>query len=91
MHYTKRALLVFGLGLLLAFGAIVAAVDSIERLAAAVIAAGLLFIPLALALDLGRSLGLPGLAVWRRPAARGKRKPAPRRRRSAQKAPARRR
>lgn len=80
MRHTKRALLLFGFGLVFGLTILAAELDSLERAAAAVIALSLLLLPVALVAD-GRLIVLRQFAArFRRPpprakAARGARRP----------------
>ena len=78
MRDTKRALLIFGAGLLLGLLVVTFQLRPLERIASGLMALGLAAIPLGLVLD------------WRRAAAGRKPKPLPeKRRRGARRAPAR--
>jgi hypothetical protein len=73
MRYTKIALLIFGLGLVLGFIIVVGEFARLERVASAVMALGLVLLPLALFAD-GR--GIRVLAWIAARFSRGKRKKA---------------
>jgi hypothetical protein len=99
MRYTKAALLVFGLGLVTGFVVVVGEFFEWERLAAAIMALGLVLIPIGLFAD-GHGMTAVRWLVGRfrrkkRPRARAKsRRPAPRRKppaRSPSRAPRRKR
>ena len=65
MRYTKIALLVFGLGLVLGLVVVAVEIKSLERLASGLMALGIAAIPIALILDWRR-----GRAMHAQPAAR---------------------
>src|SRR5438552_17919074 len=93
MRYTKRALLVFGLGLIVGFALIVAEVPSFGLIGSAIMALGLVGLPIALVADwrtafvqriLARFLRpnrpqppRPGTVTTSRPAGRPPRRRAP--------------
>ena len=81
MRYTKIALLIFGLGTILGLVIVVGEFSRWERVASAVMALGLVLIPLALFAD-GRGMAL---LAWlaARFSRRGRKKPRPRSRSSA--------
>jgi hypothetical protein len=89
MRYTKIALLIFGLGLVLGFIIVVGEFARLERVASAVMALGLVLLPLALFAD-GRGIRILAWIAARfsrgkrkkarpksRPAARRRKPPAP--------------
>jgi hypothetical protein len=89
MRYTKIALLIFGLGLVLGFIIVVGEFARLERVASAVMALGLVLLPVALFAD-GRGMAMLGWIAARfsrgkrkkarpksRPAARRRKPPAP--------------
>ena len=84
MRYTKTALAIFGLGLALGFVIVVGEFARLERVASAVMALGLVLLPVALFAD-GRGVRAIGWIVAR--FSRGKRKKA----RAKPRSPARRR
>jgi hypothetical protein len=84
MRYTKAALLVFGLGLVVGFVVVVGEFSEWERLAAAIMALGLVLIPIGLFAD-GH-----GMAAIRCVVARFRRKKRPRPRAKSRRPPARR-
>ena len=90
MRYSKRALLIFGLGVLLGMAAFIEESAVVERVAAAVMALGLVLLPLALLADFGRLLGFATVAAWLRWHRRGSRKSTKIRRTPRRGAPARR-
>jgi len=73
MRYTKLALLIFGLGLMLGFVIVVGEFARYERVASALMALGLALLPVALFAD-GRGVALLAWIVAR--LSRGKRKKA---------------
>ena len=89
MHYTKAALLIFGLGLSIGFVVVVGEFPEWERTAAAIMALGLVMLPMALFAD-GRGMAALRWIAGRFSRSKGKQAPA-RRRPSAprRKAPAR--
>jgi len=84
MRYTKAALLIFGLGLMTGFVVVVGEFSEWERLAAAIMALGLVLIPIGLFAD-GH-----GMAAIRWIVARFRRKKRARPRTKARRPPARR-
>jgi hypothetical protein len=85
MHYTKIALLIFGLGMIAGLVVVAGEYQAWERAAAAVMALGLALIPLGLFADGHGMVPMRWLAgrLRRRPAAKPRSKPratAPRRR-----------
>jgi len=80
MRYSKRTLLIFGLGVLLGLAAFIEESAVVEHVAAAVMALGLVLLPVALLVDFGRLLGFATIAAWLRRRRRGSRKPAQTRR-----------
>ena len=75
MRYTKRALLVFGLGLIVGFALIVAEVPSFGLIGSAIMALGLVGLPVALVADGRIAFVQRILARFSRP-----KRPQPRRR-----------
>jgi xanthosine utilization system XapX-like protein len=75
MRYTKRALLVFGLGLIVGFALIVAEVPSFGLIGSAIMALGLVGLPIALVADGRIAFVQRILARFSRP-----KRPQPRRR-----------
>jgi hypothetical protein len=58
MRYSKRALLLFGLGIVFGFAGIIVAAEAIDRSAAILMALGLAVLPAAILFDLLRLSGL---------------------------------
>jgi len=90
MRYSKRTLLIFGLGVLLGLAAFIEESAVVEHVAAAVMALGLVLLPVALLVDFGRLLSFATVAAWLRRRRRGSRKPAQTRRMPRRGSPARR-
>jgi len=93
MRYTKAALLVFGLGLVIGFVVVVGEFPEWERLAAAMMAFGLVLIPVGLFAD-GHGMAAIRwmIALFRhkkRPGTRGQPRRTPTRRKPSSRAPAR--
>jgi hypothetical protein len=80
MRYSKRALLIFGLGTILGFAGIVEPSEVVDRGAAVIMALGLVLLPVAVLFDLGHLARFGRVAGWLRPDRRGKRKSAQTRR-----------
>jgi hypothetical protein len=89
MRYTKTALLLFGAGLVLALVVIAAELDRFERVASAVMALGIVAVPVGMAID-WRLATRAAARPPRRPARpRTRRAPPATRRRAAPRKPAR--
>jgi predicted MFS family arabinose efflux permease len=84
MRYTKTALLIFGLGLIIGLVVVVSEFSEWERTAAAVMALGLVALPAALFADGRGTAAVAWIAAWfRRGKTRRKSKPASRRKKPA--------
>ena len=87
MRYTKTALLIFGLGLMLGFVIVVGEFARLERVASAVMALGLVLLPVALFAN-GRGMAVLAwiaarFSAGRRTKARPKSRPAARRKKAS--------
>ena len=79
MRYTKAALLIFGIGILLGLAVVAAEIGGIERVASGVMAIGLVLVPIGLVAD-GRAAAILRLrrrAKSRRAARRQRRRRLP--------------
>jgi hypothetical protein len=66
MPYTKAALLIFGVGLILALVMVATETQGLERIASAAMALGIAAIPIGMAIDWRRATRAPKRAVRRR-------------------------
>jgi uncharacterized membrane protein len=81
MHYTKLALLTFGVGLVLALVAVAAEIHLIQRIASTAMALGIATIPIGMAVDWRLATRAARLTSRRRGKARTRRNVTPARRR----------
>jgi hypothetical protein len=84
MHYSKRALLIFGTGLVLGLVVVAARVPGLARVASLAMAAGIVALPFAVFADWRRRFVATANVARRRVRAKpGRRRAAPKRRRNA--------
>jgi uncharacterized membrane protein len=76
MHYTKTALLTFGVGLVLAVIVVAAELDGLQRVASAVMAIGIAGIPVAMIVDWRLATRTPRPSQGRRGKERARRRVA---------------
>ena len=81
MRYTKIALLIFGLGLVLGLAVVVVEIKSFERVASGLMALGIAAIPIGILADLRRAMTAGSRTAWRHAKAPARRAPAAARRR----------
>jgi hypothetical protein len=88
MRYTKTALLMFGAGLVLALTVVTAELGGLERVASALMAIGIVAVPIGMAVDWRLATRAAGRPPRRRGKPRARRTPASARRRTRPRKPA---